>query len=131
MFCVFFFSSRRRHTRCALVTGVQTCALPILGETPAAADAPAADTPAADLPAPGPPATPAGPARRTAPLPGWLPVPAGVGGVALTAVVVGAAGIAAALFALAPDGDPERPQPVAADARQPFPMEREIGGAHV
>src|SRR3546814_9300176 len=28
-FCIFFFSSRRRHTRCALVTGVQTCALPI------------------------------------------------------------------------------------------------------
>src|SRR3546814_4856465 len=30
--CVYvvFFSSRRRHTRCALVTGVQTCALPIL-----------------------------------------------------------------------------------------------------
>src|SRR3546814_5778855 len=28
MFLVFFFSSRRRHTRCALVTGVQTCALP-------------------------------------------------------------------------------------------------------
>src|SRR3546814_10866406 len=27
----FFFASRRRHTRCALVTGVQTCALPILG----------------------------------------------------------------------------------------------------
>src|SRR3546814_1932875 len=27
VFC--FFSSRRRHTRCALVTGVQTCALPI------------------------------------------------------------------------------------------------------
>src|SRR3546814_4630617 len=27
MFCC---SSRRRHTRCALVTGVQTCALPIL-----------------------------------------------------------------------------------------------------
>src|SRR3546814_9395344 len=27
----FFFSSRRRHTRCALVTGVQTCALPISG----------------------------------------------------------------------------------------------------
>src|SRR3546814_6134292 len=26
---VFFFSSRRRHTRCALVTGVQTCAFPI------------------------------------------------------------------------------------------------------
>src|SRR3546814_14361680 len=29
LFFVFFFSSRRRHTRCALVTGVQTCALPI------------------------------------------------------------------------------------------------------
>src|SRR3546814_7110526 len=31
----FVFESRRRHTRCALVTGVQTCALPIserLGE---------------------------------------------------------------------------------------------------
>src|SRR3546814_9574771 len=28
---IFFFSSRRRHTRCALVTGVQTCALPICG----------------------------------------------------------------------------------------------------
>src|SRR3546814_9144991 len=28
-FCFFFFSSRSRHTRCALVTGVQTCALPI------------------------------------------------------------------------------------------------------
>src|SRR3546814_3202825 len=28
-FFSFFFSSRRRHTRCALVTGVQTCALPI------------------------------------------------------------------------------------------------------
>src|SRR3546814_1139752 len=27
----FFCSSRRRHTRCALVTGVQTCALPIPG----------------------------------------------------------------------------------------------------
>src|SRR3546814_1405385 len=37
---VFFFSSRRRHTRCALVTGVQTCALPIY---------PQADHAAADL----------------------------------------------------------------------------------
>src|SRR3546814_21081408 len=27
---IFVFSSRRRHTRCALVTGVRTCALPIL-----------------------------------------------------------------------------------------------------
>src|SRR3546814_1118182 len=31
-FVFFFFSSRRRHTRCALVTGVQTCALPICVE---------------------------------------------------------------------------------------------------
>src|SRR3546814_9524356 len=29
MLVFVFFSSRRRHTRCALVTGVQTCALPI------------------------------------------------------------------------------------------------------
>src|SRR3546814_12737307 len=29
MLFIFFFSSRRRHTSCALVTGVQTCALPI------------------------------------------------------------------------------------------------------
>src|SRR3546814_12664802 len=29
---MFFFSSRRRHTRCALVTGVQTCALPLARE---------------------------------------------------------------------------------------------------
>src|SRR3546814_19337535 len=33
---VFFFSSRRRHTRCALVTGVQTCALPISSSRPPA-----------------------------------------------------------------------------------------------
>src|SRR3546814_10248365 len=31
---LFFFSSRRRHTRCALVTGVQTCALPIFVRFP-------------------------------------------------------------------------------------------------
>src|SRR3546814_2101177 len=29
--CDFFVSGRRRHTRCALVTGVQPCALPICG----------------------------------------------------------------------------------------------------
>src|SRR3546814_2948850 len=33
VFLWFFFSSRRRHTRCALVTGVQTCALPIFAVT--------------------------------------------------------------------------------------------------
>src|SRR3546814_2130813 len=31
--CFFFFSRRRRHTRCALVTGVQTCALSIYGRS--------------------------------------------------------------------------------------------------
>src|SRR3546814_1525448 len=36
LFITLFFSSRRRHTRCALVTGVQTCALPIFAITIAA-----------------------------------------------------------------------------------------------
>src|SRR3546814_10251069 len=36
---MFFFSSRRRHTRCALVTGVQTCALPIFTVVEQAVDA--------------------------------------------------------------------------------------------
>src|SRR3546814_7433192 len=36
MLWFFFFSSRRRHTMCALVTGVQTCALPIFLPDPAA-----------------------------------------------------------------------------------------------
>ena len=31
--CRIFFSSRRRHTRSFHVTGVQTCALPIFGNT--------------------------------------------------------------------------------------------------
>src|SRR3546814_14631564 len=34
----FFFSSRRRHTSCALVTGVQTCALPISASKTVVAD---------------------------------------------------------------------------------------------
>src|SRR3546814_6057520 len=43
---VFFFSSRRRHTRCALVTGVQTCALPIFGnDSEGASMSEAADEP--------------------------------------------------------------------------------------
>src|SRR3546814_8325828 len=42
LFICFFVSSRRRHTRCALVTGVQTCALPIL-QNVATADARAYD----------------------------------------------------------------------------------------
>src|SRR3546814_6948914 len=39
VFFEFFFSSRRRHTRCALVTGVQTCALPIFAAATATAPA--------------------------------------------------------------------------------------------
>src|SRR3546814_15448366 len=42
--CFFFFSSRRRHTRCALVTGVQTCALPITSSRLSAASAVFAST---------------------------------------------------------------------------------------
>src|SRR3546814_5154433 len=43
--CFFFFSSRRRHTRCALVTGVQTCALPIFIHITTLTDAmPSAET---------------------------------------------------------------------------------------
>src|SRR3546814_3854888 len=34
----FFFSSRRRNTRCALVTGVQTCSLPICATRPCEGD---------------------------------------------------------------------------------------------
>src|SRR3546814_11518583 len=41
---IFFCSSRRRHTRCALVTGVQTCALPI--SWPAGAKWPGGEKPA-------------------------------------------------------------------------------------
>src|SRR3546814_7879122 len=42
----FFFSSRRRHTRCALVTGVQTCALPIYRRRAVVLPGQVADTPA-------------------------------------------------------------------------------------
>src|SRR3546814_20671410 len=51
MFMYFFFSSRRRHTRCALVTGVQTCALPIWfpGKRPDARKASSAATTATVL----------------------------------------------------------------------------------
>src|SRR3546814_8258969 len=34
VYYVFFFASRRRHTSCALVTGFQTCALPISDDRP-------------------------------------------------------------------------------------------------
>src|SRR3546814_3687894 len=47
---IFFFTSRRRHTRCALVTGVQTCALPIYrGQTAASLRAARANVEAAQL----------------------------------------------------------------------------------
>src|SRR3546814_16506089 len=41
---VFVFSSRRRHTRCALGTGVQTCALPITTIIESGIDVPSANT---------------------------------------------------------------------------------------
>src|SRR3546814_1420613 len=44
----FFFSSRRRHTRCALLTGVQTCALPISTQQANAKALIAAQRPAAE-----------------------------------------------------------------------------------
>src|SRR3546814_8298372 len=50
---VFFFSSRRRHTICALVTGVQTCALPISKERSSPASA-ARNSRSSATPAPAP-----------------------------------------------------------------------------
>src|SRR3546814_3151768 len=44
-----FFSSRRRHTSCALVTGVQTCALPISFSCSAPGGSPTARTVSSDL----------------------------------------------------------------------------------
>src|SRR3546814_3770398 len=44
LFVFFFFSSRRRHTICALVTGVQTCALPIWFKSAAQEALPQAQT---------------------------------------------------------------------------------------
>ena len=54
--CSFFFSSRRRHTRCADVTGVQTCALPISGVANTSASIPGLFNPvlAARTPIPAP-----------------------------------------------------------------------------
>src|SRR3546814_7777422 len=43
----FFFASRRRHTRCALVTGVQTCALPICSTITTATGVPGKPAPPA------------------------------------------------------------------------------------
>src|SRR3546814_3113931 len=51
-YCIFFFSSRRRHTRCALVTGVQTCALPISSQSINASVRPCAKRRAQTLPMP-------------------------------------------------------------------------------
>src|SRR3546814_10246159 len=45
----FFFSSRRRHTRCALVTGVQTCALPISAKAAIEASRAAGQRPSDEL----------------------------------------------------------------------------------
>src|SRR3546814_2605216 len=58
VYTVFFFSSRRRHTRCALVTGVQTCALPICAVNVVRRNAHVAAHPAANAIARRPPSTP-------------------------------------------------------------------------
>src|SRR3546814_804588 len=50
LFSLLFLSSRRRHTRCALVTGVQTCALPILPRLRAGDQAPLQGQPGGDRP---------------------------------------------------------------------------------
>src|SRR3546814_1621521 len=50
LFSLLFLSSRRRHTRCALVTGVQTCALPILPRLRAGDHAPLQGQPGGDRP---------------------------------------------------------------------------------
>src|SRR3546814_62096 len=60
---LFFFSSRRRHTRCALVTGVQTCALPIFPCFPGRIAA----TAGLATVSPGPPNIP-----RSSSVPTWL-----------------------------------------------------------
>src|SRR3546814_17732783 len=52
---MFFFSSRRRHTRCALVTGVQTCALPISNRVLVIAQCPSISGTARAIPAIGDP----------------------------------------------------------------------------
>src|SRR3546814_2097332 len=49
---LFFFSSRRRHTRCALVTGVQTCALPICRRSCASGNWSCIALPPASMPSP-------------------------------------------------------------------------------
>src|SRR3546814_5284642 len=65
-FICFFFSSRRRHTRCALVTGVQTCALPISDLRPWVSAPPSSS---AEITSPVAAFTSGGPARKIVP---WL-----------------------------------------------------------
>src|SRR3546814_13368897 len=75
IFVFFFFSSRRRHTRCALVTGVQTCALPIYVSLPAFRpfSSPRASLPQAlRQPRCLPPFSPPASSRRASP---WLRLP--------------------------------------------------------
>src|SRR3546814_19251448 len=63
----FFFSSRRRHTRCALVTGVQTCALPIVVRLADQLGLPRATVTGGDRPLPSLPPSTAGLAVRQTP----------------------------------------------------------------
>src|SRR3546814_15031073 len=67
---LFFFSSRRRHTRCALVTGVQTCALPIsITLLPSKASAPPTHRSASATTQDSPPPEPHQPLRLASPHP--------------------------------------------------------------
>src|SRR3546814_6083363 len=64
---LFVFSSRRLQTRCALVTGVQTCALPISPDIGPTEEAPPET--AKVMPAPEPEPTPAPPPKKASPAP--------------------------------------------------------------
>src|SRR3546814_14602121 len=58
VYFLFYFARRRRHTSCALVTGVQTCALPISAGRSAAAPAAAVGRPGRRSTARSPPRPP-------------------------------------------------------------------------
>src|SRR3546814_18402400 len=126
---IFFFSSRRRHTRCALVTGVQTCALPIsptAKRSPAKRKAPAKPKTAA-TPAPAakaaPPSSPAPTATAAGLSLGWKSMLAAAVG------VVGATGGPLALRGSTPRADkasahhkapaPNKKQPTHTNGRDP------------
>src|SRR3546814_10652129 len=72
---LFFFSSRRRHTRCALVTGVQTCALPISLVSDVDEGSPAGESTPQVTPPPNPAPVPEAPPRQAEEAPSASIVP--------------------------------------------------------